>query len=317
MTRPSPTQEGQAAPKRVPVRPLGAFGENVSALGLGLGALARRAPTKPWEPTIRAAMECGLTSIDAAQGTDRPASETKAGPVLAPVRDQIFLSTRCSPLDGQPFDVSAKAVRAQLEDSLVRLRTDRIDLYHAHDIEASGAKRMLGEVLPALIEARERGDIRYLGASGGSLELLHEILITFPVDAVFSYARLDLVNQDLLDTVLPAAAQRGIAVINASPLHMGLLADPRVSEVAADGSPIDSDPTARAAQGAFDLAIKNGMSLPRLAMAFAAANDRVASTIVGCASPDEVRENVAAFLNPATAEEEAVMSEVRALFAEA
>lgn len=317
MTDSSSPQEATNAPLRVPARPLGAFGENVSALGLGLGALARRAPAARWEPTIHSAIDCGITSIDVAQGIDRAASEAKAGPVIAPLRDRIFLSTRCSPLDGEPFDVSAKAVRAQLEDSLRRLRTDRIDLYHAHDIEASGAKRMVGDVLPALIEARERGDIRYLGASGGSLELLHEILVTFPIDAVLSYARLDLVNQDLLDTILPAAAERGIAVINASPLHMGLLADPRVSEVAADGSPIDSDPLARAVHEAFELASKSGMTLPRLAVGFAATEERVASTTIGCASPEEVQSNVRAFLTPTTPDETAIIAEVRALFAEA
>ncbi len=313
--RASPTPAPADAPT-IPVRPLGAFGENVSALGLGLGALARRAASDPWEPTIHAAIGCGMTSIDVAQGEDRAASEEKAGRILAPFRDDIFLSSRCSPLDGQPFDVSAKAVRAQLEDSLRRLQTDRIDLYHAHDIEAAGAKRLLGEVLPALVDARERGDIRYVGASGGFLGLLHEILVTFPIDAVLSYARLDLVNADLLEATLPAAEERGIAVINASPLHMGLLADPRVSQVAADGSPIGSDPTAIAAQRAFQLAKEEGMSLPRLAVAFAAQESRVATTLIGCATPQEVQENARAFLAPCTAAEQAVIADVRALFSD-
>lgn len=299
--------------QKIPVRPLGGFGENVSALGLGLGALARKRDASTWAPTVHAAMEAGIRCFDAAQGVERRASEERLGEIVADVRDELFLSTRCSPLDGEPFDASGREARAQLENSLRRLGTDRIDLYYAHDVEASGAKKILGETLPTLIEARERGDVRYVGASGASLEILHEIVVGFPVDAILSYARMDLVSTELRDVVLPAAFERGIAVINASPLHMGLLADPAVSRPGAS----EGEPLAVAAARAFRLAKEHGVELARLAIEFASDEERIATTFVGCATPVEVRENVDAFVTPATEEEQSAIQGVRALFDEA
>ena len=294
----------------VPQRPLGGFGENVSALGLGLGALARKRDESTWAPTIHAAMEAGVQCFDAAQGKERRASEERLGEIIRDVRDEMFLSTRCSPLDGEPFDASGNAARAQLEGSLKRLETDRIDLYYAHDVEASGTKKILRETLPTLIEARERGDVRYVGASGASLDLLHEIVVEFPVDAILSYARMDLVSTELCDVVLPAAFERGIAVVNASPLHMGLLADPAVSRKGAS----EGEPLAIAAAEAFRIASERGVDLARLAIEFAASEERIATTFVGCATPGEVRQNVDAFTTPANEREENAIETVRTLF---
>lgn len=296
--------------RTIPERPLGAFGENVSALGLGLGPLARAGAAAPWKETLGAALDAGFRSFDAAQRKERYDSEERLGDFLFDLRDEVFLSTRFTPLDGKAFDASAGAVRAQLEHSLRRLRTERIDLYHAHDVEVADAGKLLGETLPALIEARERGDIRYVGASGASLELLHEITVTFPVDAILSYARLDLVNADLLETVLPAAAERGIAVINASPLHMGVLGDPTITRDNVD----DDDPLAVAARRAFDVAADRGMDLAKIALKFAASEPRVATTLVGCASAEEIRSNVAAFIEAPNEAERATIEEVRSVF---
>jgi L-galactose dehydrogenase len=295
---------------RVHERPLGALGENVSAFGLGCGPLARLGDHGNWEATLEAARSVGITLVDAAPRELRQHSETMLGRVTPGFRDQLFLSTRCTPLDGKPFDTSEKAVRGQLEDSLRRLKTDRIDLYQVHDVEAADPKRLLDITLPALVSARERGDVRYIGASGDSLELLREIVITFPVDAILSYARLDLANSDLAKKVIPDAQERGVAVINASPLHMGLLADPlRVQNaVAAD------HPEGRAAERAFEIAAEAGADLPRLALEFAAQHPWVSTTLVGCANAKEVDENARAFESPPTELEAEAMDKIRAEF---
>ena len=121
---PDPGPRGQDAPAfQVHQRPLGALGENVSAFGLGCGPLARMGDHGDWEGTLGAAQAAGITVIDAAPRHLRQHSETMLGRVTPGFRDELFLSTRCTPLDGKPFDTSEKAVRAQLENSLRRLRT--------------------------------------------------------------------------------------------------------------------------------------------------------------------------------------------------
>lgn len=291
-------------------RPLGAFGEAVGALALGAGALARAGADAPWEATIDAALAVGMDGIDAAQARHRRASELRLGEALLTRRDEVFLSTRCSPLDGDPFEASPAEVRRQLEESLRAMRTDRIDLYHVHDIEATATSRVLETLLPTLVEARERGDVRYIGASGGDPAALLEVLRGFPVDAVLSYARLDLVDDELLAQVVPEASERGVALINASPLHMGVLARP---EVTARGRE-ENEPVALAAESAFRQAEGAGLDLPRLALAFAATQPSVATTIVGCSSPAEVERCALAFSSPATPAEEAAIAAIRETF---
>ena len=310
---PAPAREPSQASTTVHQRPLGAFGENVSAFGLGCGPLAAARDHGDWEATIRAAQAAGITVVDAAPRMLRQFSEEMLGRVVPSFRDELFLSTRCTPLDGKPFDTSEAAVREQLEDSLKRLRTDRIDLYQVHDVETADPKRLLDVTLPALVAARERGEVRYIGASGDSLELLREIVITFPVDAILSYARLDLANCDLAKEVLPAAEERGVAVINASPLHMGLLSDPSraKSAVAAD------QPAGRAAERAFEIAAEAGAELPQLALEFAAQHPWVSCTLVGCGNPEEVRANTAAFEAEPSASNAKVIEQIRETFEQA
>ncbi|QDV07168.1 Pyridoxal 4-dehydrogenase [Planctomycetes bacterium Poly30] len=316
---PDPTpapQSGEGTPRttgatsRVHRRPLGALGENVSAFGLGCGPLARLGDHADWKGTLDAAMGCGIDVVDMAPREFRAHSEEMLGRVMNDRRDDLFLSTRCTPLDGKPFDTSEKAVREQLEASLRRLRTDRIDLYQVHDVETANARRLLEITLPALVAARERGEVRYIGASGNSLDLLREILITFPVDAILSYSRFDLANADLAEAVLPAAEERGIAVINASPLHMGLLSNPEhAREVAAADRPAGA-----AAEHAFEIASRAGTDLPRLALEFAAQEPRIACTLVGCENAREVLANVQAFESTPTELERRAIEEIRAGF---
>ncbi len=319
-----PKAAGQGV--RVQTRPLGELGESISALGLGCGPLTRAehpmqpegpprgdVPEPDWKGTIAAALDCGVHVVDMAQRMLRPLSEERLGPTIQGVRDELFLSTRCTPLDGKPFDTSEAAVRGQLEDSLRRLRTDRIDLYQVHDVEAAHPERLLDVTLPALVAARERGEVRYIGASGDSLELLEEIVISFPVDAILSYARFDLANSDLAESLLPLAAERGVAVINAAPLHMGLLSNPEHAREVASAD----RPAGLAAERAFEIAQRAGADLPRLALEYAAQDPRIACTLVGCATPEEVRRNARAFGTHPTELEAKAIDEIRAVFRDA
>ncbi|MEO0661473.1 MAG: aldo/keto reductase [Planctomycetota bacterium] len=258
-------------------RPLGAFGERVSALGLGLGPLARAGADAPWEDTLAAALDLGVTTIDAAGGGLRRASEERLGPLLLGRRDDVFLSTRSAAReDGER--PTPKSVRASLEESLRLLRTDRVDLYHVHDAADSAPGQLVQATLPALVEARERGDVRYVGVSTGRLDVLLDTLHAFPVDALLCYGKLDLVDASLAAEVLPAAAERGVAVVNASPLHSGALAA---------ATPLRD--------AALDRARADGADLVRAALQFAAGFASVSTTLVGMASPLEVERVVRDF----------------------
>ena len=123
-------------------RKLGKF--EVSAVGMGcMGFSTAYGQTPPKEESIRLmrlAHEMGCTFYDTAEIYAAFRNETLVGEALEPIRDEIVLCTKYSPsplpgqeaIEGGKF--SENGLRAALEGSLKRLRTNRIDLYYIHRI---------------------------------------------------------------------------------------------------------------------------------------------------------------------------------------
>ncbi|HYH80316.1 MAG TPA: aldo/keto reductase, partial [Longimicrobium sp.] len=152
-------QSGPHTP--MPRRVLGRTGESVSAIGLGgwhLGlkqvdeALALR--------IVRAAVDGGIDFMDNSWDYNDGASEKRMGKALRDgYRDRVFLMTK---IDGRSKEEAAR----QLDESLKRLGTDRIDLVQHHEvIRYEDADRIFREdgANAALLEAREAGKLRYIG----------------------------------------------------------------------------------------------------------------------------------------------------------
>lgn len=276
---------------RITKRPFGLTGDQVSAFGLGLGALAQAGPAAPWSKTLDAALELGVTFLDAGAGPVRPLAESQVGDHLRSVRNEVFLSTRCEPGTGARGASHGTHIASELTESLRRMKTDRVDLYQVHAPEALTEGELEGEVMPALVSARERGDARMVGASGRSLEQMQWLLDTFPLDAILVHGRLDLMDGSLAETVLPRAEELGVAVINASPLRRGMLAGGRPDAAA-------HVEEARRFETIQEVASELNLDLPRLALGFAAAETRVATTVVGCAAPAELQSDLELFSRP-------------------
>ena len=104
-----------------------------------------------------------------------------------------------------------------------------------------------------------------------------------------------LLNQNALDDLLPACAERGVSVLAASIFNSGVLAMRRPSA----GATFDYDPASpdllRRAHAIADVCEANGVTLPQAAMAFPLRHPAVAGVVVGMRSPAEVQANVADF----------------------
>ena len=117
-------------------RELGAAGLKVSAVGLGTWAIGgwlwggsdRQAAVA----AVQAAVEAGITLIDTAPGYGLGLAEEIVGEALAGLRDKVVLATKCG---------LVWHVRHELEESLRRLATDRIDLYQTHWQDATTRSR--------------------------------------------------------------------------------------------------------------------------------------------------------------------------------
>ena len=145
-------------------RNLGRTGEHVSAIGLGGWHLGlSHVDEKLSVRIVRSAVDRGITFMDNSWDYNDGASEKRMGKALRDgYRDKVFLMTK---IDGR----SKEEATRQLDESLRRLQTDRIDLVQHHEvIRFEDPHRIFDDegANAALIEARRGGKIRYIGFTG-------------------------------------------------------------------------------------------------------------------------------------------------------
>ena len=148
----------------MPYRTLGRTGERVSAIGLGGWHLALKHVDEALSLRIvRSAIDRGINFMDNSWDYNEGASEERMGKALRDgYREKVFLMTK---IDGRSKQEAAR----QLDQSLKRLKTDRIDLVQHHEViryedphrifDGDGANA-------ALLEARDAGKLRYIGFTG-------------------------------------------------------------------------------------------------------------------------------------------------------
>lgn len=146
--------------------PLGRTGLKVSVAGLGCGGNSRlglgtltRAQSAD---LVRRALDAGINFIDTAMayGTEEIVGDALVGRP----RDQVVISTKSFiTSDGRLF--SGPEVVANLEASLRRLRTDYVDVYHAHGLMPQAYDHAMAEVVPALQAAQRQGKLRHIAVS--------------------------------------------------------------------------------------------------------------------------------------------------------
>jgi predicted aldo/keto reductase-like oxidoreductase len=149
-------------------RRLGRTGVQVSDIALGS---TRIHPDRGGEEIARAAIDRGVTYFDTAPDYSAAGSERALGRAMKGRRDQMFVATKfCTPQGDLPAGSSVAQYMRVVEESLVRLQTDRVDLVHVH-----GCNTLARLLDPNLHEAferlREQGKARFLGFSCHSPEL--------------------------------------------------------------------------------------------------------------------------------------------------
>ena len=147
----------------IPVRTLGRTGEKVSALGLGGYHIGKQADEQESLRIIRGAIDGGITFMDNCWDYNDGASEIRMGKALRDgYRDKVFLMTK---IDGRTKESAAK----QIDESLQRLQTDRVDLMQFHEIiRFEDPDRIFAEGggMEAMLEAKKAGKLRYIGYTG-------------------------------------------------------------------------------------------------------------------------------------------------------
>jgi aryl-alcohol dehydrogenase-like predicted oxidoreductase len=253
---------------------------------------------------LDAAYQAGITLLDTANTYGGGRSEEWLGRWLATrgVRDELVITTKVGNAVGPgPADrgLSPAHLRGQVEESLRRLRTDRIDLYLTH---APDPGTPIEETVGAFEELVAAGKIRHYGLSNADAgEVTSAAAAGSPVNLQLGHSILEPADPD----TLKACVTNGIGATAYSPLAGGWLArDYRPGEPYPAGSRMTLRPEPygeierQAAAGVIDTlraeAAGRGVTLPVLALAWALADPAITAIIIGARSPAQLVPAVAA-----------------------
>ncbi|HWL48306.1 MAG TPA: aldo/keto reductase [Acidimicrobiia bacterium] len=220
-------------------RQLGRSGLEVSALGYGCMGLSAGYGTPSDRDhaidIIRAAVERGVTLFDTAQVYGPFTNEDVVGEALAPFRDEVVIATKFGfNLGGESEGLNSRPdyIRKSTEESLRRLRTDRIDLYYQHRVDPDVS---IEDVAGTVGELIAEGKVKHFGLSEAGAETIHRAHAVHPVTALQS--EYSVWWREPEEKILPTLEELGIGFVPFSPLGRGFL----TGKIDGDTAFVDSD----------------------------------------------------------------------------
>ena len=211
-------------------RELGNSGLEVSALGLGcMGMSFGLGPAKDKQEMIRlirSAVERGVTFFDTAEVYGPFANEELVGEALAPFRERVVIATKfgfnIAPDGTQhqqpPLNSRPERIREVAEASLMRLKTDYIDLLYQHRVDPEVP---IEDVAGAVKDLIDEGKVRHFGLSEAGVEVIRRAHAVQPVTALQS--EYSLWWREPEAEILPTLEELGIGFVPFSPLGKGFL----------------------------------------------------------------------------------------------
>ncbi len=210
-------------------RKLGKSNLEVSALGLGcMGMSFSYGPPKDKAEMItliRAAVDRGITFFDTAEVYGPLTNELLVGEALEPVRDQVVIATKFG------FDIGSgnkpgthslnsrpEHIKEVADQSLQRLRTDRIDLFYQHRVDPDVP---IEDVAGAVKDLIQSGKVKHFGMSEAAAQTIRRAHAVQPVTALQSEYSLWWRKPEA--EILPTLEELGIGFVPYSPLGKGFL----------------------------------------------------------------------------------------------
>jgi aryl-alcohol dehydrogenase-like predicted oxidoreductase len=291
-------------------RQVGDSGLTVSTIGLGCNQIGRRLDLAGTRAVVDAAFDAGITFFDAADvyGSPPGACEDLLGQALEGRRDGIVLATKFGlPMGGMTLPAheargSRRYIKASIEGSLQRLRTDYIDLYQLH---APDERTPIEETLTALDELVHEGKVRYIGSS--QFDGWQVIDADWAARAnggtrfVSTQNQYSLLERGAENELLPAAEHAGVGFIPFYPLARGLLTGKYArGHAAPEGTRLagSADLLEHASWDVIEALEKfanaRGISMLEVAIGGLAAQPGVSTIIVGATKPEQVLANAQA-----------------------
>jgi aryl-alcohol dehydrogenase-like predicted oxidoreductase len=286
----------------------------LSAIGLGTWAIGGGGYGFGWGPqddkqsiaTIHRALDLGINWIDTAPVYGLGHSEEIVGQAIKGKRDKLIISTKCGIVWGEDrnidFNLDRESVRAEVDESLKRLKIDVIDLYQIHK---PIPEEKIEEAWSVLADMVKDGKIRYAGVSSFTLEQLKRVQPIHPV--AFLQPEYNMLEPWIEEDILEYCAEYNVGVISYSPMASGLLTG-KFTKEKFESLPVDDwrreeDPHFQEPQFSANLQLveklrpiaeRNRKTLSQLAIAWVLRRPEVTSAIVGARRPSQIEQTVPA-----------------------
>ena len=306
----------------MPRRVLGRTGLDVSILGFGsapLGDLYARLDDATAIAAVERAFELGINLVDTSPLYGHGLSEHRCGTAIRRVpRQDIIVCTKVGRwmdpfhrratgsgyVGGHPhravFDYSYDGTMRSVEQSLLRLGTDRLDLLLIHDVDVwthgkdaieDRFREAMAGAYVALDRLRGEGVIAGIGIGVNEADMCVRFANAGSFDVMLLAGRYSLLEQPALATFLPLAQRQGIGVLLGGVFNSGILATG-----AAPGAKYnyrDAPPEILAKAARIErVCAAHGVALPVAALHFARGAPAVVSLVLGAQTPQEVERNV-------------------------
>ena len=311
-------------PIRLPTRSLGRTGIAVSEIGFGaapLGDLYGHLDEAAAVGAAVAALSAGVTLLDTSPLYGHGLAEARCGAALRQAgRDGVVLCTKVGRWmdpgrgrgDGSGYagglphraviDYSYDGTLRSVEQSLLRLGTDRIDVLLIHDVDVwtHGADRIearFAEAMDGAYRALDRlradGTVKAIGVGVNEAEMCVRFAQAGDFDAMLLTGRYSLLEQPALDEFLPLAQAKGIGVMLGGVFNSGILASGAVPGAKYNYAPAPSHILERV--GRIEAVCRaHGVPLATAALRFALGHPAVSSVVLGAVTAGEVNRNLAA-----------------------
>ena len=230
----------------------------ITRVGLGTNRLRHAADDVEF---IREAVAAGVNFVDTAHVYTGGDSERAIGEALSPMPDDVVVATKGGYAGGMG---RPEALRAQIEESLRRLRTDTVDLYYLHRVDP---ETPLEDSLGEIASHRDAGRIRHVGISAVEIDQIERARKVVPIAAVQNHYNL---AERRYEDVVDHCEAHGIAFVPYYPLQ-------------ASGD-----------KAIGDIAERHGATPAQVALAWLLKRSPVVAPIPGTKSLDHLRENLAA-----------------------
>lgn len=276
-------------------RKLGRTDLEISVVSFGTGSLGELFGPLEEADALRLvdeAIDAGINFIDTSPFYG--SAEYRLGKALPGKRDKVILGTKAGRYGLTDFDYSAKRVRDSVEASLRLMKTDHLDILQLHDIEHVPLERVLNEGYAALIQLRDEGKCRYIGMTGYPLATMRRVMTEVDLDVLLTYAHGTLLDNSIGE-LQPLAEKRGVGLINAAALTLGLLS-PRGSNVTFEHPA--STAVRESAASMVELCKRRGVDPASIANQYAIQRSGCATTVVGVGKSKHLASAIEAVSTP-------------------